>query len=507
MGVVDGLRLDLVLSTPPFPQARPEVLVAGNPTVSWVHSSEIYEIASLLDGGEVLLTTGLGLVGADDDALARYAQGLARHGAAALVLELGRTFVRAPDALVAGCRRSGLALVVLHAVMPFVRLSRAANLRILDHQAEGLRRAAELSHELTSLVLERRGLHALVDHLGAAAGTAVHLVDPGGRIHAGGGGPAPPPNLEEELTLAGDPGGRLVATDTGDPHLPLLLRTAADTVRLALAGVHSSRTPDAARSLVVDLANGSVDSAEEVARRAAALGIGSDQPIATLAVTTGPAIPPGAAVERIGRTLRARLRTDLVAATDDGILAVVQASAAQRAVAEWLLTALDAEFAESGELGGIRRLAVGPVAPRLAQATASFGIALLAASTARRLGTERRLLLPADVALQRLLLETDDAVLERLVTRVLGPLLDHDAASTRPLLPTLVAYLRTGRSKAGAARELRVRRQTVHARLARIGSLIDLPPDDPAATMTLELATLAWQVRTTGVGDRSATAG
>ncbi|WP_100524836.1 PucR family transcriptional regulator ligand-binding domain-containing protein [Mycobacteroides abscessus] len=51
-----------------FRQADP-LVVAGEQSldrpVRWVHSSEIYEIWPLLAGGELLLTTGLGLGAAD----------------------------------------------------------------------------------------------------------------------------------------------------------------------------------------------------------------------------------------------------------------------------------------------------------------------------------------------------------------------------------------------------------------------------------------------------------
>ncbi|MEX0868586.1 MAG: PucR family transcriptional regulator ligand-binding domain-containing protein, partial [Nitriliruptoraceae bacterium] len=156
------LSLDELLTTTPLMQARPEVLVPTDRRISWVHSSEIYDIEPLLAGGEVLLTTGLGLVGANDAALTRYTEAIAARGAAALVLELGRTFVRPPEALVDACARTGLGLVVLHAVVAFVRIARVANERILGHEAGGLRRADALARGLTDALLHRRGIQAMV---------------------------------------------------------------------------------------------------------------------------------------------------------------------------------------------------------------------------------------------------------------------------------------------------------------------------------------------------------
>ena len=69
-----ALTLADVLAHPALVQCRPAVL-AGDPTtrtVRWVHSSDIYEIAPLLRGGELLLTTGLGLVDSTPDELRAY---------------------------------------------------------------------------------------------------------------------------------------------------------------------------------------------------------------------------------------------------------------------------------------------------------------------------------------------------------------------------------------------------------------------------------------------------
>jgi purine catabolism regulator len=63
-----SMSLREVLATDVLQETEPEVLAghgALDREVRWVHSSEIYEIAPLLSGGELLLTTGLGLAPAD----------------------------------------------------------------------------------------------------------------------------------------------------------------------------------------------------------------------------------------------------------------------------------------------------------------------------------------------------------------------------------------------------------------------------------------------------------
>jgi PucR family transcriptional regulator, purine catabolism regulatory protein len=112
-----------LLDLPLMEAARPEVVVGerlDTRVVRWIHTSEIYEISPLLKGGEVLLTTGLGLVGMSADGLTAYARALAGQDVAALVLELGRTFTRVPAELAAVSAEHRLPLILLHGVVPFI---------------------------------------------------------------------------------------------------------------------------------------------------------------------------------------------------------------------------------------------------------------------------------------------------------------------------------------------------------------------------------------------------
>ena len=83
-----------VLELPALQQAGPRVLAGRDrldAPVRWVHVAEIPEIADLLRGGELVLTTGIGLP-PDDDGLRRWIDGLAAVGVAGVVVELGRRF-------------------------------------------------------------------------------------------------------------------------------------------------------------------------------------------------------------------------------------------------------------------------------------------------------------------------------------------------------------------------------------------------------------------------------
>ena len=86
--VAEVLDLDAVR------RGRPEVVAGAGSLdrpVRWAHVSELVDIAGLLRGGELILTTGVALPGDEAD-LAAYVADLDNVGAAGLVVELGRRF-------------------------------------------------------------------------------------------------------------------------------------------------------------------------------------------------------------------------------------------------------------------------------------------------------------------------------------------------------------------------------------------------------------------------------
>jgi purine catabolism regulator len=79
------LRLAEVLELDAVQRAAPEVVVGADlldRPVRWVHTSELAEAALLLKGGELMLTTGLGIGGRGPVGEAAYVAALAEHGAA-----------------------------------------------------------------------------------------------------------------------------------------------------------------------------------------------------------------------------------------------------------------------------------------------------------------------------------------------------------------------------------------------------------------------------------------
>lgn len=148
------------LRLPPLSDGVPEVLAGaaslGNP-IRWVHSGEWLEMASVLRGGELLLTTGMALP-ESPSAQRRFIASLAERGIAGLVIELHTSIDRVPAAVVSEAEAQRLPLIVLHREIPFVEVTEALHREIVGRQALALERAEEAHRRFTELMLGGAGV-------------------------------------------------------------------------------------------------------------------------------------------------------------------------------------------------------------------------------------------------------------------------------------------------------------------------------------------------------------
>ncbi|SCG64884.1 transcriptional regulator, CdaR family [Micromonospora inositola] len=167
-----------VLALDPVRHGAPR-LVAGDAgldrPVRWVHVAEVPDIATLLGGGELVLTTGIGLP-ADDAGLRAFIGDLADVGVSGLVVELGRRYVSGvPRVMAAAAERRGLPLVELRRATPFVRITEAVHALIVDAQLTELRATEEIHQRFTELSVEGADAVEVVRQAAELAGCPVVL--------------------------------------------------------------------------------------------------------------------------------------------------------------------------------------------------------------------------------------------------------------------------------------------------------------------------------------------
>lgn len=169
--VADVLRMPIVR------QAGPDVLAGAaglNRAVQWIHSGEPADIASLLRGGDLLLSTGIALLDSEEE-LRAYATSLSNHDVAGLILELGRRWRTIPPALVSTCDALDLPLIALTREVRFAAVAQAVGERIVDEQLDELREAQRVHDTFTELSITEAGPEEILDAAQRLAGVSVVL--------------------------------------------------------------------------------------------------------------------------------------------------------------------------------------------------------------------------------------------------------------------------------------------------------------------------------------------
>ncbi|MGW0997559.1 PucR family transcriptional regulator [Streptomyces sp. NPDC002520] len=527
-----GITVQRALELPGLRSGLPEILAGADRlgrTVRWVHAGEVPNIASLLKGGELLLTTGYG-VGTRPAEQRAFVRTLAERGIAALVVELGPRFTRLPAALVDTARSAGLPLVQLHREVPFVAVTEEIHTEIVNGHYALLQRAEEVHRRCTEALLGGGGVPQVLGILADFSDNPVFLETADGRLlYAAGSGPEGADPLQVWEGLRGShkdvpppAGSVLVDVPGGGPGAgpgAVRARLVLLPVRAPLAPVHRIAAERAAGILAVvlmqarqeeelaargrgdfltDLAEGRI-SAEDAPAQARVLGFKpGNSPLLPVVMRVGDALSPGGGWAVLARAVAEELASVgvpvlLGVRPVEGrvpVLLGLRSESERAAVADRVAAALRAGV----ERAGMRRPGSPPpvvvvgVAGGWAAASAGLRHAAETATAAEGLTDRpwydaRRL--DIDLLLWRL---RDHPDLAAFVDRAIGPLRDHDHRSKPPLLPTLETYLAHAGRKAETARELHLNRQTLYNRLARISELLGTDLDDPQTVLALSLA-------------------
>jgi purine catabolism regulator len=147
----------------------------GNP-VRWVHIADIPDPTQWLKGGELLLTTGYGLAGSKE----RMAAGLRRlidHNLSGLGVGTGFSFEEVPRELIEIAEENNFPLFEIPYNIPFIAITEAVSSKIVNEQYSLLQRSLAVHEKLTKIVLEEKGLDAILSTLSALVGCSAALFD------------------------------------------------------------------------------------------------------------------------------------------------------------------------------------------------------------------------------------------------------------------------------------------------------------------------------------------
>ena len=533
-----------VLELDSLRRGRPRVAAGATGlrrTVRWTHVTEHPDIAHLLRGGELLLSTGLAFP-EDAAGLTSFVDELANSDVAGLVVELGRRFTEAlPSALLEAAERRGLPVIELRRETPFVQVTESVHALIVGAQLSELRVSDEVHRTFTELSIEGADPDAIVRQTARMANAPVVLenvshqvlaFDPAGssadhlldrwesrsRSIASTGRTTADPASGWVVATVGARGtdwGRLVLVLDGSPtarHLVLAERAAAT---LALGRLiereNVSLERQSHRTLLGSLVDQSLTS-HEIHLRARGLGVPLEgKSLVGVVVRPAPrhraTLADQARLRQLAEAAAGSLRgiraLGLVGVRGDntvGLLLAVSDRSKVDAILDTVSNRIrrSAGAEEEPATAGVV-IAAGSTVADVLEVRRSFMEAAQVADVAGE-GEDRAFYRLADVGLTGLLhLLRRDERLQTFVERELGLLLANDDAKGTDLLGILGHYLDSGRNKSTAAVLAGLSRPAFYERLHTIEAVLGVNLDDVATCLTLHVALAALQaVRSPG---------
>ncbi|MGW0636598.1 PucR family transcriptional regulator [Nocardia salmonicida] len=526
-----------VLATPVMQAGQPEVVCAANldRPVRWVHVSDQADVADVLVGSELILTTGQALA-APEQARIAYLRSLSAAGVAGLVVELGSYVSELGPVVAATAAELELPVIVLHRVTRFVEITEAVHRAIVADQYAELEFARTVHETFTDLSVRRAALAEIVQTAASMLDASVVLEDLSHRVLAATARHATSAALLEDWEAV----SRMLPDGSGvvgvGPHTQrwgrLILRTdRTHTARVAMVLERAAQTitlhrmidkdrfglhRQAQTGLIADLVDGRVSDERDAQARAAALGLRRRARYVPLVIeidtesTTDPVAAQRRSesiVEAVTHALGLVDASALSAAasrrtrggTDGEQVAVILAVTRGGDVDDHLAPVCTTVLAETRRVEGVRRavIGVGADSDSLLDAAGGLAHATGVAEVARSMTTapSRMFFRSADIRLRGLLsLIRDEPGVQSFAEAELGALLRYDIRHTADLTGTLRRFLDLAGNKTELAKALAISRPTLYDRLARIERILAVDLDDGESRTSLHAALLVRDV-------------
>ncbi len=136
-------------------------LIAGhqgvNRQVLWTHILEIKDFDTLINGGELILTTGVGLQ-LERQTQVAYLQNLIRNEAAALCIEIGDYFDHVPEELVALADEHHFPIIIFDKIVRFIDITQDLHTYIINQHQQALTQLDAISKTFMELSLMPNGI-------------------------------------------------------------------------------------------------------------------------------------------------------------------------------------------------------------------------------------------------------------------------------------------------------------------------------------------------------------
>jgi len=505
--------------------------------VRWVHVAEVADIAPLLGGGELVLTTGIALPD-DPEALTRYVTELAAVGVVGIVVELVRHWHRElPTAMTAAADDHDLPLITLLRETRFVAVTEAVVGLIVAAQMAELRAAERVHETFTALTVAGAEPAEVLREVAQASGLPVVLETLGHDVLAYDAAGTDPRELVTDwanrsrvvtmvtrtgyhveagwlVTVVGARGndwGRLVLVCPSEPqHRQIVIverAASALAVHRLVARDREGLERHAHRTLLTELLSSTTTPADLTARASALSVPLQRRQLLGVSVrpSTATASRPAMATQEVLRDLaeatalaarRARVAA-LVGVVDD-ISVRALLSLTPQADVDAVLLRLSKEIHQAAANAPKALpviVAVGTTVDTVSDARRTMTEAAQVAKAALRTSDGRPYHRLDDVRLRGLLhLLADDDRVTAFAERELAPLLSRDAAHGSRLVDALRHFCEHGGNKSAAATAAHMSRTAYYQQLARVEQVLGASLDDPESVLSLHIALLVAEI-------------
>ncbi|WP_396923284.1 PucR family transcriptional regulator [Mycolicibacterium sp.] len=513
-----------VIALPVVQAGLPEVVSSEHldSPVRWVHVSEMADLSGLLQGGELVLTTGSAL----RDAPRAYLEGMKRAGAVGVVVELGTRVEALPASVAEVAQALGLPLVLLHRQTRFVEVTEAVHRLIVADQYEELAFAHRTHQTFTDLSMRRPTLADIVRAAAEMINESVVLEDLSHQVLAISPRREPAtavlddwqrrsramtePWITTPVGPRSEEWGRLII-----PHRPEAPARATTVLERAAQALALHRMAERGRSglehqaqsgLIDDVLGGRIADDRDAAARAAALGLRADGPYLPVTVRVGASadrLDPVAVQRRnirildaVVHSVKSQGHSAICSIRRDGEVGLVLALGVRRGMTpDSTLTRLADGLREAiGRGGDTDRVvvAIGADAEAFADAVHGLRESTHVADVALSMsGAQRPFVRASDVRLRGLLtLLHDDPRVQTFAETELKTLLIHDADHGEDDTAVLRGYLELAGNKSALAKRLHMSRPALYSRLASIQRRLGVDLDDGESMTSLHVALL-----------------
>ncbi|MCI4011886.1 PucR family transcriptional regulator ligand-binding domain-containing protein [Brevibacterium sp. ZH18] len=490
-------------------------------TVRWVHIADSENVDQFLEGGELVLSTGLSFR-SSAKSTAIFLDQLESASAAGAIIELIDDAGRADDAAVrtvrAAARSRDMPIIVLRRRIKFVRVTQIAHQELLNRQLARVEHARTVHEVFTQLSLESAGPQEIVDRTAELLDSPVTLEDVSHRLLARSGGRAAPAQgrrtdtagkdrlgederrLQTPVGLRDRRWGRLLAPDlsASNEEAAQVIERAAQALTLARMAERDEQDllVQAQGGLIREILESTELDEEQVRERASALGFAPRSHMIPVVVR----VDRSASTDPTTLQLRERsLHRSFLSAADElrcstlsaglqsgsfGVVVAPSAGVDEGTILERLLAGVSAQDTTVG---------VGRSSRSLVDAVVHLDSAMQVAEMASTLEMRQQPYYRfSDVRLRGLISSlSDDPRVRAFAEAELAPLLDAASGQDgEDMIALLEKFLRHGGNKSALARSGFLSRPALYARLDKLQQRLGVSLDDAESRTALHVAVL-----------------